>query len=100
MVWARVAARPPDARTMVLDLDRETAIDARFGSGCRARGFLHLRHGFHVDGVTHSGIFDDLHFGASQADDHHFEGMMVSWPARNPSPPDPPRPDAPPDPPE
>ena len=92
---------PNDVRTVALGLDGETGIDARFASGCYLRGWLRWRHDIAVDGVIHSGIFADIHFGFPQANDHHFEGMMVSWPARNPSPPDPPQPPPPPfDPPE
>ena len=69
---------------------RPASLDARFPSGCYARGWLRQETPVHIDGVPNTAIFADIHYGCGPDDDHHFEGIMVACPARGPLPPPPP----------
>lgn len=64
------------------------AFDFKFRSGCYVRGFLQQKTPVHIDGVTNTAIFADIRYGMKgQADEHHFEGIMVACPIRGPVPP-------------
>lgn len=70
----------------------------KFRSGCYVTGYLQQKTPVHINGVTHTAIFADIHYGMrGQSDDHHFEGIMVACPTRGPiPPPGPPWPPGPP----
>jgi hypothetical protein len=70
----------------------------RFRSGCYVTGYLQQKTPVHINGVTNTAIFADIHYGMrGQSDDHHFEGIMVACPTRGPvPPPGPPWPPGPP----
>jgi len=64
------------------------AFDFKFRSGCYVRGYLQQRTPVHIDGITNTAIFADIHYGTKgQGDEHHFEGIMVACPTRGPLPP-------------
>ncbi|CAN7349427.1 hypothetical protein [Acidovorax sp. LjRoot117] len=68
----------------------------RFPSGCYVSGYLQQKTPVHIDGVTHTAIFADIHYGMrGRSDDHHFEGIMATCPMRGPIPPPRPQPPAP-----
>ena len=59
--------------------------DFKFRSGCYVRGYLQQKTPVHIDGVTNTAIFADIRYGMKgQADEHHFEGVMVACPTRGP----------------
>ncbi len=60
----------------------------KFPSGCYVSVYLSQQTPVHINGVTHTAIFADMHYGMrGQNDDHHFEGIMVACPTRGPLPP-------------
>lgn len=62
----------------------------KFHSGCHVSGCLQQQTPVHIDGVTNTAIFADIHYGMrGQGEDHHFEGIMVACPTRGPVPPGP-----------
>ncbi|CAN7603810.1 hypothetical protein [Polaromonas sp. LjRoot131] len=62
----------------------------KFRSGCYVTGYLQQKTPVHINGITNTAIFADIHYGMrGQSDDHHFEGIMVACPARGPLPPPP-----------
>ncbi|TXT39006.1 MAG: Uncharacterized protein FD135_2491 [Comamonadaceae bacterium] len=75
------------------------AFEFKFRSGCYVSGYLQQKTPVHIDGITQTAIFADIHYGMKgQGDDHHFEGLMVAIPMRGPIPVPPPGPVPPPTP--
>ncbi len=98
---AGVSCRSGPAENQLLTITRlwpAKPFEFRFRSGCYVSGYLQQKTPVHIDGVTNTAIFADIHYGMrGQSDDHHFEGIMVACPTRGPlPPPGPPWPPGPP----
>jgi len=98
---ADVSCKSGPADSQLVTITRQwpaRPFEFRFRSGCYVTGYLQQRTPVHIDGVTNTAIFADIHYGMrGQSDDHHFEGIMVACPTRGPlPPPGPPWPPGPP----
>ncbi|MFS2033842.1 hypothetical protein ACEN8I_07410 [Polaromonas sp. CT11-55] len=101
---ANVSCKSGPADSQLVTITRQwpaRPFEFKFRSGCYVTGYLQQRTPVHIDGVTNTAIFADIHYGMrGQNDDHHFEGIMVACPTRGPlPPPGPPWPPGPPGPP-
>lgn len=98
---ASVACKSGPAESQLVTITRlwpSKPFEFRFRSGCYVTGYLQQKTPVHINGVTNTAIFADIHYGMrGQSDDHHFEGIMVACPTRGPvPPPGPPWPPGPP----
>ena len=83
-----VSCRSGESESQLVTVTRHwpsQPFEFRFSSGCYVSGYLQQKTPVHIDGVTHTAIFADIHYGMrGQADDHHFEGIMATCPVRGP----------------
>ena len=98
---ASISCKSGPAESQVVTITRQwpaKPFEFRFRSGCYVTGYLQQKTPVHINGVTNTAIFADIHYGMrGQSDDHHFEGIMVACPTRGPvPPPGPPWPPGPP----
>jgi len=87
---ARVSCKSgaADAQQVTITGVQPATFHFKFRSGCYVYGYLQQQTPVHIDGVTNTAIFADIHYGVTgQHDDHHFEGIMVVCPTRGPMPP-------------
>ncbi|WP_254774852.1 hypothetical protein [Polaromonas sp. YR568] len=98
---ASISCKSGPAESQVVTITRlwpSKPFEFKFRSGCYVSGYLQQKTPVHINGVTNTAIFADIHYGMrGQSDDHHFEGIMVACPTRGPvPPPGPPWPPGPP----